>query len=263
MLNKQRIVAIIQARIGSSRLPGKTLTNIDGKPLLARIIERIQACTKIDDILVATTNKPEDVEIQTVVSSYGIRSFAGSENDVLDRFYQAAKLVGADVIVRITADDPFKDPQVIDKFISYFLANPEFDFLGEEENNPTFPEGLAVSVFSFNALERAWREAILFSEREHVTPYFLKNAQKFNIGIIRNEQDLSHHRWTIDYEEDLLFTREIYDRLGYKGIFLMEDILDLLETEPSLANINQGIERSKGCKLSLQDNFEMLEEAVN
>lgn len=253
MSDKRKTVAIFQARLGSSRLPGKTLIDIDGKPMLTHIIERVQHCIKIDDIVIATTTEPEELAIRKLAEDCGVKVFSGSKTDVLDRFYQTAKIVNADVIVRITADDPFKDPQIIDQFVTCFQENLEFDFVGEEENNPTFPEGLAVSVFSFQALERAWREAELSSEREHVIPYILKNPHKFNIGVKQNSKDLSHYRWTVDYEEDIQFTREVYKRLNQKEIFLMQDILDLLDREPWLKTINQGIARNEGYKKSLQN----------
>ncbi len=150
-MNQNHITGIIQARVGSSKLPGKSIVEIVGKPLLAHIIDRVQTSTKITEIVIATTNEPEDLAIQQIALNYGVKVFIGSTNDVLGRFYRAATLVEAAAIVRITADDPFKDPQIIDEFVTYFLSNLEFDLVSEEEKNPSFPEGLAVSVFSFRA----------------------------------------------------------------------------------------------------------------
>jgi len=247
----KRVIAIIQARIGSTRLPAKTMADISGKPLLAHIIERTKASRTIDEIVVATTNEPEDDAILQLAAQHCVRAYTGSVADVLDRFYQTAKQVNADIIVRVTADDPFKDPKVLDKIVKYFLVHPELDY-ASNTIEPTFPEGMDIEVFSFRALERAWKEARLPSEREHVTPYIWKNPTRFNIANVRHEVDLSHLRWTLDYEEDLHFAREVYARLSHKGIFLMEDVLALLQTEPELSRINQGIERNVGYKVSLQ-----------
>jgi len=246
-----RIVAIIQARMGSTRFPGKTLADIAGKPLLAHILERVKASRTINEIVIATTTNSEDQAILHLAAEHGVQAYAGSVDDVLDRFYQVARQVCADIIVRIGADDPFKDPEVLDEIVKYFLVNPELDYVSNTIE-PTFPEGLDVEVFSFRALERAWKEARLPSEREHVTPYIWKFPTRFNIANIRHEVDLSHLRWTLDYEEDLNFAREVYARLTHKGIFLMEDVLALLAAEPALAKINQGIEQYAGYKASLQ-----------
>ncbi|MEW6715910.1 MAG: glycosyltransferase family protein [Chloroflexota bacterium] len=248
--SKTHVVAIIQARMGSTRLPGKTLVDIVGKPLLGHVIERVQACQTIEDIVVATTTAVEDQPILDLAGQYGVMHYTGSEEDVLDRFYQAAINTSAEVIVRITADDPFKDPQVIDHIVSYFLHHPELDYASNTVE-PTYPEGLDVEVFSFKALETAWQEAQRLSDREHVTPYIWRNPQTFCIANIKHHTDLSHLRWTLDYEEDLHFTRAVYEHLYGGKVFLMEDILILLQKEPQLAGINKGIERNIGYQKSL------------
>lgn len=247
----QRVVAIIQARMGSTRLPAKTLADISGKPLLGHIVDRVKASRTITDIIVATSTDFQDKAILKLAEQYAILGYAGSINDVLDRFYQAASQTDADLIVRITADDPFKDPQVIDSIVAYLLAHSELDYVSNTIE-PTFPEGLDVEAFTFGALERAWNEAQLLSEREHVTPYIWKHPDRFSIVNIRHSTNLSALRWTVDYEEDLHFAREVYSRLAYKGIFLMDDIIALLAAEPGLAKINHGIERNVGYKASLQ-----------
>jgi len=249
--NKPRILAIIQARMGSTRLPGKTLADIAGKPLLEHIINRVKASKTINGIVVATTNQPEDKPIYELASALGVKCYLGNSEDVLDRFYQAAKQTLADIIVRITADDPFKDPVVIDIITSYLITNRELDYVSNTIE-PTYPEGLDVEAFRFGALERAWKEAKLPSEREHVTPYIWKNQDKFRIYNIKNDIDISHFRWTIDYYEDLCFAREIYNRLSNKGIFLMQDILEILQAESDLTRINANIERNIGYKLSIK-----------
>lgn len=250
MTKKPLVVAIFQARMGSTRLPGKTLVDICGKPLIVRVLERVCSSNLIDRIMIATTQQKKDEVLLKLASELCVHGYAGSVDDVLDRFYQAAKMATADIIVRITPDDPFKDPEVIDEVIGYFLQHENLDY-ASNTICPTYPDGLDVEVFSFYALEKAWKEAKLPSEREHVTPYIWKQPDKFNIANIENDENLSHLRWTIDYEEDLLFALEVYSRMGDDKIFLMRDILELLEKEPELLEINKGIERNIGYKKSL------------
>lgn len=249
-----KVVAIIQARMGSTRLAGKSLAGISGKPLLAHVVERVRASETVEEIIVATSNQPEDEAILQLASQYGVNAYAGSLHDVLDRFYQAARQATADIIVRITADDPFKDPKIIDQIVEYLLSHPELDYVSNTLE-PTFPEGLDIEVFTFSALERAWLDARLPSEREHVTPYIWQHSDKFQVANIKHNSDLSHLRWTIDYEEDLQFARSVYSRLRNRGIFLMNDILALLEAEPELSEINRGVMRSEGYAKSLQKDF--------
>ena len=251
----KKVVAIIQARMGSTRLPGKTLADISGKPLLAHIIGRVKSSHTVDDIVVATTTDSEDRVILSLATEYDAKTYAGSSDDVLDRYYQAARETEAGLIVRVTADDPFKDPEVLDKIASYAISHPDLDYVSNTLE-PTYPEGLDIEVFTFEALGRAWREAGLSSEREHVTPYIWKNSNRFKLANVRHHTDLSHLRWTLDYEEDLRFTREVYVRLSGKGVFLMQDILDVLQAEPSLADINQGIQRNAGYDQSLRTDGE-------
>lgn len=249
LIADNRVVAIIQGRMGSTRLPGKTLMDISGKPLLAHIIDRVKTAQTVQEVVVATTIDPEDQAILEFARSYGVRAYAGSPEDVLDRYYQAAKEFGADTVVRITADDPFKDPEVADKIVHYLLDHPQLDY-ASNTIEPTYPEGLDIEVFTFRALAQAWREAKLPSEREHVTPYIWKNPDKFRVANIKLDRDLSHLRWTLDYEADLLFTREIYHRFYQGQVFLMHDILSLLAQEPDLTAINQGIPRNLGYEKS-------------
>ncbi len=252
----KKVVAIIQARMGSTRLPGKTLADIAGKPLLAHVIERTKGSRTVNEIVVATTTELEDQAILRLATEYGVKTYAGSAHDVLDRYYQAARQAEAELIVRVTADDPFKDPEVLDRIVDYMLTHPELDY-ASNTIEPTYPEGLDIEVVTFGALGRAWREAQLPSEREHVTPYITKNADQFRLTNVRHHTDLSHLRWTLDNEEDLRFAREVYARLYKPGeIFLMEDVLALLEREPELGKINTGIERNAGYVASLQRDAE-------
>ena len=231
-----RVVGIVQARMRSMRLPRKVLAVIAGKTLLARVLERVSACTTLNDIVVATTTLPEDAEVVVAAERWGVRAYTGAVDDVLDRFYQAAVAEAADVIVRVTADDPFKDPVVTDRIVWYLLDHPELDYVSNTIQ-PTYPEGLDVEAFRFAALARAWREARLVSEREHVTPYIWKHPNVFRLANVAHEADLSQLRWTIDYEEDLEFARAVYARLGSERIFTMDEILTLLRREPQLRKL--------------------------
>lgn len=246
------IAAIIQVRTGSTRLPDKVLIDIAGKPLLEHVLDRVRLSRLIDKIIIATTTKERDRVILEIAQSWGIESYAGSEEDVLDRFYQAAKMYRVDTIVRISPDDPFNDPEVNDKVISYYLKNKDnLDYVSNTIK-PTYPEGLDVEVFSFDALEKAWKEAKKPSEREHVTPYIRNHPEIFRLANVENSEDLSHLRCTLDYEEDLHFVREVYARLYHGQVFLIKDILALLHAEPELAQINQGITSYEGYLRSLE-----------
>jgi spore coat polysaccharide biosynthesis protein SpsF len=254
-----RVIGIVQARVGSTRLPRKVLKDIVGKPLLWHVINRLKKAKLIDEIVVATTTKEEDEPIIKLAKDNDVKSYAGSEEDVLDRYYQAAKIHKADVIVRVTADCPLLDPDVVDKVIKYFLGN-DFDYVSNADNvggrkvrKPTYPDGLDTEVFSFDALERAWKEAKMSFEREHVTPYIWKHPEIFKVGSVKCNEDLSHMRWTVDYEEDLMFVREVYKRLYRKGeIFHMKDILTLLRAHSELMDINRKIVRNEGYFKSLE-----------
>jgi len=248
-----KIIAIIQARMGSTRLPGKTLIDICGKPLLEHIIERVKCSKLINDIIVATTERKDDDVIIQLCRNLEIKYFRGNENDVLDRFYQCAKKSKADIIVRITADDPFKDPFVIDKIIRVLLTDDTLDYVSNTIK-PTYPEGIDVEAFTFQVLRKTWYEAKNAADREHVTPYIWNHPDIFKIQNVENDIDLSGMRWTLDSKEDLEFAREIYNRL-YKPdkIFLMQDVIRVLAKEPQLSKINSGTERFAGYKKTLRE----------
>ena len=230
---------ITQARVGSTRLPGKIMKKILGKTVLIHDLERIKEMKTINKIVVATTDLEKDDIIVKTVKRYNknIGIYRGSESDVLDRYCKAAKEFNADVIVRITSDCPLVDPRISDLVVEAFLKN-ESDYCCN--NIPrTYPHGLDTEAFSFEALERAWREARKPYEREHVTPYIIENPDKFKIINVKKNVDLSHLRWTLDYSEDFEFITEIYKRLyPKKRIFYMENILDVLNKEPWLIDIN-------------------------
>jgi len=240
-----KTVAIVQARMGSTRLPGKVLMDIAGQPMLRRVIERLKHTKLLDDIVIATSTNDEDKPVIKLAEQNKVKSYAGSPNDVLDRYYQAAKLYKADVVVRITADCPLIDPQVVDKVIKYYKAG-KYDYVSNVVK-PTYPDGLDTEVFSYRSLTKAWQEAKLTSEREHVTPYIWKNTAIFKIGGIQNTTDYSSLRWTVDDRKDIEFIREVYRHLYKKNkMFYMGDVLGLLKQHPELLKINQGTARNEG-----------------
>lgn len=253
------ITAIIQARMSSTRLPQKVMADISGKPMLWHVINRVRHAQMVEKIIIATIENDENKKILDIASAMGIDVFAGSENDVLDRYYQAAKQYNADIIVRVTGDCPLVDPQIIDKATGYFLKN-HYDYvstghiINKENTGSNYPDGLDTEVCSFKALEKAWQEAKLSSEREHVTSYIWSHPELFKIkGLNKRGKDLSHLRWTVDEARDLKFIREVYRRLHKKNsIFYMEDILKLLEKNPQLTTINNHIKKDEGYYTSLR-----------
>jgi len=241
-----KVVAIVQARMGSTRLPGKVMMDICGKSVLLHIIDRLKACELLDDIVIATTVSNRDDVIFDAVSNYDeiIGLFRGSEENVLERYYLAAKKFNADIVVRVTSDDPLIDPSVIDGVIREFLSN-NCDYVSNSLNK-TFPLGLDAEVFSFKALETAWNEAKKDYEREHVTPYIIENPDKFKLLNVANDIDLSNLRWTLDTKDDFEFIDAIYERIhSKKQLFFMDDVLELLGREPELININRHIEQKR------------------
>lgn len=233
------IVVIIQARVGSTRLPGKIMKKILGKTVLIHDLDRIKEMKTINKIVVATTDLEEDDIIAKAVNGYdrNIGTYRGSESDVLDRYYKAAKEFNADVIVRITSDCPLIDPNVSDLVVEAFLKN-DCDYCCNTLPR-TFPHGLDTEVFSLDALERVWEEAKSPYEREHVTPYIREDTNKFRRINVKNNDDLTHLRWTLDYQEDFEFITEIYKRIyPKKKIFYMQDILNVLHAEHWLVELN-------------------------
>ena len=235
------VIAIVQARMGSTRLPGKVLLDLSGKPMLVRDIERIQRAEKIDDVVIATTIQPGDDTIISLCREYGWHFFRGSENDVLDRYYRAAREYHAKTIVRITSDCPLIEPTIVDLLIEKFSAlEPTIDYVSNIFPLRTYPRGLDTEVMSFSALERCWKEETNPAYREHVTPYIHHHPDRFRISEVNNERDLSSLRWTVDTPEDFDFVSRIYHHFGENG-FSWTDILDLLEKYPQLLEINKGI----------------------
>ena len=241
------IIAIIQARMSSTRLPGKVLKKIKGKTLLEILIDRLKHSKKIDKIIIATTDNKKDLAIVKLAKKINCPYFVGDENDVLDRFYQTAKKFKANIIVRISSVCPFQDPKLVDKMVDFYLKNKEkFDYVSNVDP-PTFPDGLDLWVFPFRTLERAWKEAKLKSEREHVCPYIWKNPHLFRIGHFESKINYSYLRWTVDEATDFEFVKNIYERLYQKGkIFYMKDVLNLLKKNPNLHKIQENKIRDEG-----------------
>jgi spore coat polysaccharide biosynthesis protein SpsF len=256
-----KIVAILQGRMGSSRLPGKVLLDIAGKPMLQHVIERTQRARSLDAVVVATTVDPADDPLAAFAVSLGIPCTRGSLHDVLDRYYQAAKIHQADVIVRITADCPLIDPALIDQTVQLITAHSSLktDFSCNRLPPPfgrSFPIGLDVEVCTFAALERAWQESTETFHREHVMPFLYEGAaltpdtahlstgispRGFKIAQLHHTPDYGSLRWTVDTPEDLTFIREIFARLKDKPDFTWYDVLEIVQKEPELAEINAGI----------------------
>lgn len=246
------IVGILQARMGSCRLPGKVMMPILGKPMLMLQIERIKRATLIDNLIVATTDKELDNQIEDLCKLLKVSCFRGSENDLLDRYYKAAKKFNADFIVRLTGDDPLTDPELINNMIIK-MKNGKFDVV-TNSIYPSFPEGLDLSILSFQALEKSWCKANLQSQREHVTPYIFDNSNEFSIFHFKQDADRSNLRWTVDYEKDLTLIKKIYELLyPINKKFSTEDIYNLLEKDPSLKSINSDFIRNEGLIKSIEN----------
>ena len=249
------IGCIVQARMGSSRLPGKVMMKIDDKnPIIHYVLEQLKHCNFLDEIIVATTVLKEDDVIENFVRKNDIKCFRGSEQDVLDRYYQCAKNYSLSAVVRITSDNPLVDPDIIDKIVTLFKTN-DYDYVSNEQP-PTFPLGYAVEVFSFSALEIAWQKAELPSEREHVTPYLYKNKEVFKQTNFCNSTNLTNIRCTLDTKYDYDLIKKIIHRINHRPI-LLNDVLKLFEEEPELSNINKHIKHD-GYLRSLKDDEDFL-----
>jgi len=242
-----KTVAIIQARMGSTRLPEKVLMDIGGEPMLWHVHERASHASLLDKVVVATSTEPADDEVAAFCDEHGIECIRGSETDVLDRYYQTAVEMDADTVVRLTADCPLLSPAVIDRVVREYETN-DCEYVSNTINY-THPDGLDVEVFDIETLETAWQEATEPDEREHVTLY-IKQSDAFESKNVENVLDMSAYdfieegmilRWTVDYPEDMEFIREVYDRLTGDNhwVFDQQSVLELLERTPSLRDINE------------------------
>jgi spore coat polysaccharide biosynthesis protein SpsF len=226
--------------MGSTRLPGKVLKDLEGETVLARVVNRLRRASLVTDLLVATTDRAEDGAIVKECRSLSVAVSRGDHDDVLDRYFRAAQLAKADVIVRITSDCPLIDPEVTDKTIAAFLeARPDY---ASNSLVRTYPRGLDTEVMSSTALGRAWQAARKPYEREHVTPYIYEHPAEFKLLSVTNDADHSSHRWTVDTPEDLEFVRAVYAHFK-NDTFLWRDVIGLLEQEPALMELNRFVQQ--------------------
>lgn len=243
MTKKGKVVAIVQSRMGSTRLPGKVMKEICGRPMLLLMLERLSHTKLLDEIVVATTTNKNDDIIYELVKKNGYSAFRGNELDCLDRHYQAGKHFGANFVAKITPDCPLIDPVITDKVVDFFLKNVDkYDYVSNA-HPATFPDGLDVEIFHLSALEKAWKESGNNpSHREHTTTFIWSQPSKFRIGniVMPDGRNLfMQERWTVDYEEDFEFVKAIYENLYDEGrIFLMDEILEFLEKRRDIWNIN-------------------------
>lgn len=230
-------IAILQARTTSRRFLGKVLQPVAGAPLLQRMIERVLLCLRIDRLVVATSTDPSDDSVEAIARRMNVACFRGALDDVLDRYYQAACTFEAEHVVRLTADCVLSDPVLIDEIIARCHSG-RHEYCSNVTDR-TFPVGLDAEVFSFAALQTAWRETDAPYDREHVTPFLRRHPVRFVHGVVRDSHDRSHMRWVVDEPEDLEFVNRVFDRLYPFGInFTREDIFELLEECPELSAIN-------------------------
>lgn len=237
-----KTVAIIQARLGSTRLPGKVLLELAGQPMLARVVERSRRAERVHEVLVATTLESRDDALAELCAQRGWPCFRGSEHDVLDRYFHAAKSLGAEIVVRITSDCPLIDPAVIDSAIEG-LERQHADYCANVIRR-TYPRGLDVEAFTFAALETAWREDDKPEWREHVTQFILRNPERFNLTNISSDDDHSDLRWTVDTPEDFDLMERIYGHFSHDE-FSWKEVLALLAQHPQWNEINRHIEQKK------------------
>ena len=234
-----RVVAILQARMGSARLPGKVLMDLGGRSALARVISRVCRAELIDEIVVATTDSGGDEPIVAESARLGVCCFRGSETDVLDRYYRTARAFEAATVIRITADCPLIDPELVDAAIKTFRESSA-DYVSNGIEN-TYPRGLDVEVFTAEALTQAWENARTPYEREHVTPYLYGHPELFRLTSLVAAPDYSKYRWTLDTPEDLELLRTIYLRFDNHDDFNWRDVIALMEREPWLADLNRNV----------------------
>lgn len=244
--NGIKIVIIVQARMTSTRLPGKVLKTVLGKSLLEHQIERLRRVHLADELVIATTVNPEDEPIVALGDSLMVPVCRGSEDDVLARYYETAVTHGADVIVRVTSDCPLIDPAVIDQVINYFLtSHPAFDYVSNRIV-PSYPRGMDTEVFSFKSLAAAFNEGMLLPDREHVTPFIYRHPDRYALGNLSYWDDQSRHRWTVDTADDFELIRRIIEALYPDNpLYSLEDVLLLMDRHPDWFLINAHVEQKK------------------
>ena len=236
-----KIVAIIQARMASTRLPGKVLLDLEGEAMLVRDLNRLFRAKLLDDVVVATTTISIDDAIADLCQQHNWSYFRGNEIDLLDRYYYAAQKYAADIVVRITADCPLIEPEIVDRVVQEFLDHQsDIDYASNIVPKRTYPRGLDTEVIPFATLDRAWRECDNPSRREHVTPYIYLQPEKFRLHNVTNSVNYSHMRWTVDTPDDLAFVRCIYKHFGHDR-FSWHDVLQILVAHPEWLEINRDV----------------------
>jgi spore coat polysaccharide biosynthesis protein SpsF len=256
-LNKPNTVAIIQARLGSTRLPGKVLLEIEGKPVLLHIVNRLKRVLKVDEVIIATSTLKINSKIISFCKKNNIKYFVGSEDNVLDRFYHAALVYKPKNIIRITGDCPLLDSDLIDKLINYYEKN-DFDYCGiatgagvaNKEEIFRYPDGLDAEIFKFSVLENAFKNATTKLELEHVTPFIWGNSQMFKLGVLNSDVDYSNLRWTLDNFEDFKLIKWIYSQLYSKNnYFNMFEVIKLLEKNKQVLKTNNHLIGKEGYEI--------------
>jgi spore coat polysaccharide biosynthesis protein SpsF (cytidylyltransferase family) len=249
-MQRNKTVAIVQARMGSTRLPGKVMIHILGKPMLWYLIERLRRSKFINKIVIATSMDKEDDIIEKFSKKNKIDFYRGSKEDVLDRYYKAASKYNACIIIRITADCPLIDPEIVNELASYYFRHRDLDYI---HTGQTYPEGMGLEVFSFAALEKTWKQAKLKSEREHVTTFIWKNKDIFKIKELEMQIDYSHIRITVDERADFEIVKAIFEHFysASKSVFGMQEIINFLNKNKDVYDLNKHIVRREGYKKSL------------
>ena len=243
-----KVVCLVQARVGSTRLPGKIFKEICGKTILHHEIDRLKKCKEIDEIVIATTDKEDDDKIVNEAKKLSVKYFRGSENDVLSRFYYSAKENNADIIVRVTSDCPCIDFEILDKMLIYFkdkYKEKQVDYLSNTIKR-TYPRGYDIEIFTFSALEKSYINAKKEYEREHVTPYIYDKTNNFLKLSFENKEDYSEYRVTLDTIEDFIVIKNIFENLYYKNpYFKLNDVVQYLNNNLHIVDINKHIEQKK------------------
>lgn len=228
--------------MGSTRLPGKVLADIGGQPMLERVLARLGLARCLHEVVVATTTSLADDAVVGLCAELGVVFFRGSEEDVLDRYFRAARTFRADVVIRITADCPLTDPMLVDSVAeAFFAASADF---ASNTLERSYPQGLDVEIVRTSALETAWQEAALPHHRSHVLPFVYEHPERFKLVNVRSPEDYSALRWTVDTPEDLALVRRVYERLSDPGANWLE-VLELFKREPELADINRGVRQKE------------------
>lgn len=249
-----RYLAMIQARCGSTRLPNKVLKDICGKPQLQRVIERVQKSKLVDEVMVITSISKGNLPILRLCADLGVRVGVGSEDDVLDRYYQNARLIGPEYVIRITGDCPLIDAELLDEAIDYM--DKDVDYCSNTLE-PTFADGLDFEIIKYAALEKSWKEAIHTFEREHVTQYIIRHPELFRcINYASQVGDFSEQRWTVDEIEDYELVKKIYehffDEVGVED-FGYKEILSYIKEHPEIETINKKYTRNEGLQKSIDE----------